>query len=214
MRMYLKNKGGLIMKIKNLPEYFPEVQIQLIEPGYRCSDTKLRNSDNVYSFMQELLRTRNTECVYVITLGTDFKPINYALVGKGNVANCAFNVSDITKICLLSNASNCILVHNHLSPGIPSPSNIDDDTTQSLFKKLREMQINLCDTLITSPDGYYSYLKERRAPYDNTPANYHIEMPFPDPPYITLMLKTNLSYAQKLYALYPTVSTNEDLPFD
>ena len=201
------------MKIKNLPEYFPNVQLQLIEPGYHCSDTELRNSDNVYTFMQELLKHRNTECVYVITLGNDFKPINYSLVGKGNTANCAFNLPDIVKICLLSNASNCILVHNHLSSGIPSPSNIDDDTAQELYKTLRRMQITLCDTLITSPTGYYSYLKERRAPYDNTPTNYRIEMPIPDPPYMTLILKTNLNYAQNLYGLY-TSSANKDLPFE
>lgn len=202
------------MKIQNLPEHFPEVQLQLVNPGYHCSDTELRNSDDVYSFMQELLRTRNTECVYVITLGTDFKPINYALVGKGNAMNCAFNLPDIVKICLLSNASNCILVHNHLSSGIPSPSNIDDDTAQELFKTLRRLQINLCDTLITSPTDYYSYRKEKRAPYDDTPANYHIDMPVPDPPYMTLTRMTNLTYAQKLYELYISLHANEDLPFE
>lgn len=202
------------MEIKNLSEHFPEVQLQLVNPGYHCSDTELRNCDNVYSFMQELLRTRNTECVYVITLGTDFKPINYALVGKGNAVNSTFNLPDIVKICLLSNASNCILVHNHLSASIPSPSNIDDDTAQELYKTLRRMQINLCDTLITSPTGYYSYLKEKRAPYDDTPANYHIDMPVPEPPYVTLTRMTNLTYAQKLYELHLAASANEDLPFE
>ena len=202
------------MKIQNIPEHFPEVQLQLIEPGYHCSDTELRNSDNVYSFMQELLKTRNTECVYVITLGTDFKPINYALVGTGNAVNCTFNLPDIVKICLLSNASNCILVHNHLSASIPSPSNIDDDTAQELYKTLRRMQINLCDTLITSPTGYYSYQQERRAPYDDTPANYRIEIPIPDPPYVTLTKMTNLTYARKLYEFCTAFHANEDLPFE
>ena len=202
------------MKIQNLPKHFPEVQLQLIEPGYRCSDTELRNSDNVYSFMQELLKTRNTECVYVITLGTDFKPINYCMIGKGNAVNCSFNLPDIVKICLLSNASNCILVHNHLSPSIPSPSNIDDDTAQELFKTLRRMQINLCDTLITSPTDYYSYRKEKRAPYDDSPANYHMALPVPDPPYITLTKMTNLTYARKLYELCTSLHENEDLPFE
>ena len=202
------------MEFKNIPEHFPEVQLQLINPGYHCSDTELRNSDTVYTFMQELLKTRNTECVYVITLGTDFKPINYAMVGMGNAVNSTFNLPDIVKICLLSNASNCILVHNHLSAITPSPSNIDDDTAQELFKTLRRLQINLCDTLITSPTGYYSYLKEKRAPYDDTPANYRIELPVPDPPYVTLTKMTNLTYARKLYEFCTALHANEDLPFE
>ena len=202
------------MEIKNIPEHFPEVQLQLIKPGYRCSDNKLSNCENVYSFMQELLKTCNTECVYVITLGTDFKPINYAMVGKGNANKSYFNISDIAKICLLSNACHCIIVHNHLSSSTPTPSQIDDNTSQKLIKVLHQLQINVCDFLITSPTGYYSYQQERRAPYDDSPANYTIDMPIPDPPYITLTKMTNLTYARKLYEFCTALHANENLPFE
>lgn len=202
------------MEIQNIPEHFPEVQLRLIEPGYRCSDSELRSHDTVYTFMQELLKTHNTECVCIITLGNDFKPINYAVVGIGNTNSCPFHVADIVKICLLSNASNCILVHNHLSSGKPTPSRTDDESAQKLFDLLHELQICLCDMVITSPTDCYSYMNEKRAPYDDMFTNYKPDLPLPDPPHITLTRYTNLSYARKMAELNKTSQTQSDLPFE
>lgn len=188
----------LFMRFQNIPNHFPEVQLSLIEPGYHCCNTRLNNIKDVYTFMKDILRNRNTECVYIINLSNDFKPINYALVGKGNASKSSFNIPDIVKICLLSNATNCILVHNHLSSGKPNPSETDDNTAQCLIRILKTMQIHLCDFVITSPDSIYSYLTEHRTPYNEEYSLYDKHMPYPDSPYVTLTKKTNLSYAQKL----------------
>lgn len=154
------------MQFKNIPKHFPNVQLTLAKPGYHCSNSVLSSPCNVYEFMQSVLCAQNTECVYVITLGNDMKPINYALIDKGSTNQCFVSIPEIIKICLLSNASNCIVVHNHLSSDTPKPSSADDNIARKLHYLLNELQLNLCDFFITSPDSYYSYMEESRAPYD------------------------------------------------
>lgn len=186
------------MDFKKIPEHFPEVQLALIEPGYCYCNTHLGSAKDIYTFMRNVLRERSTECVYVVTLNNVLSPINYSLIGRGNTTESAFNISDIVKVCLLSNASYCVVVHNHLTSGKPQPSRTDDNTAQGLIHILSSMQITLCDFVITSPDSFYSYLAEERAPFDNKSHIYDKHMSFPDSPYVTMAKKVNLCYARKL----------------
>lgn len=97
------------------------------------------------------------EIAYIINLNTKNKIINYLQVGQGTTNTCEFNQKLILQSALLSNASKCILIHNHPS-GNCTPSEIDIQATFKLKKILQEIDVSLIDSVIIGDKKAFSII--------------------------------------------------------
>lgn len=112
----------------------------------------------------------DTEYLCVLSLDKEDIPINYNLISKGTLSETLADIKTALKAPILSGAEKVILMHNHTSYGIPTPSKEDTETTFRLNNAFNMCGIKLEDHIIASTLGSYSYeksgkleeIKERR----------------------------------------------------
>lgn len=80
----------------------------------------------------------------------------YAVLSIGGISGTISDTKVLLQHLLLSNASSCILVHNHPS-GTLSPSQADLTITKNTKKALEIVDAVLLDHIIVTEDDYYSF---------------------------------------------------------
>lgn len=97
----------------------------------------------------------------VMYLNRAFKPLGIQTISMGGTNTTVVDVKMIFSGALLANAQSIILCHNHPS-GTLRPSVQDDTLTTRLIEAGKLLDINVCDHIILSNSGYYSYADEGR----------------------------------------------------
>jgi DNA repair protein RadC len=75
---------------------------------------------------------------------------------RGGINATIVDVRRIAQAILLSNATSCILMHNHPTGNL-KPSEADKITTTKVIKGLKLLDIQVLDHLIITLSGYYSF---------------------------------------------------------
>ena len=99
------------------------------------------------------------EVVYALLLDAGKKEIACAELSRGVVNAAEISVRKIGELCMTRRASAVIMAHNHPG-GTCAPSEEDVETTASIRRSLRLLDIELCDHLIFAGEGWCSMLQD------------------------------------------------------
>ena len=138
----------------------PKVSCRLIlkEDDVSYTAEPILSPDDMICMMKKLLQTLDREVVAVINFDNGLRPINWSIVAVGTLNSAQFNLSNIFKTAILSNAAAIMLFHNHPG-GTISPSSEDDEATRKTESAGKLLGIRLVDHIIVGAfnDSYYSY---------------------------------------------------------
>ena len=108
------------------------------------------------TFLIPLLEHEPVEVFVVLCLTTKHRLIAYHEVGRGGVDGVMASPREIFKAALLSNASSCVVAHNHPS-GDPTPSPNDHALTRTLAAGAMLLDIGFLDHVIVGDGRYFSF---------------------------------------------------------
>ena len=104
----------------------------------------------------ELLRHKETECVFLLSLDTKGKMIGEKKISEGSVKMSLISPREIFLEALSMKAVNIILVHNHPS-GDPSPSQSDIELTGNVRILGEMLDVPLLDHIVIGDNCYTSF---------------------------------------------------------
>lgn len=119
----------------------------------------LDSSKAIYDYMHPKLQDMDVEEFHILLLNQRFKLIKQVCVSHGGLTETAVDVRVIMKHLILNNATVLAVCHNHPS-GSPTPSNFDDNLTQTIKRACETMRIYFLDHVIIADGSYYSYHDE------------------------------------------------------
>ncbi|ERM80540.1 hypothetical protein P872_12265 [Rhodonellum psychrophilum GCM71 = DSM 17998] len=142
-----------------------ELQLSYKAKGCGSKLQKIQGSAEAFRllqtiFDQDLIAAR--EEFVVLYLNRAGQVIGYHKAFQGGVSSVICDPKIVLGVALKSLSSGLILAHNHPS-GNMSPSEADITLTRKIKNACKEMDIELLDHLILSPDGnYFSFADEGR----------------------------------------------------
>lgn len=117
---------------------------------------KFCSSGQVAAYYMELLRHKETECVFLLSLDTKGKMIGEKKISEGSVKMSLISPREIFLEALSMKAVNIILVHNHPS-GDPSPSQSDIELTGNVRILGEMLDVPLLDHIVIGDNCYTSF---------------------------------------------------------
>lgn len=158
------------VKQSTLTREIPEVSLRFSRNVICTNDNPILQVEDIPDELLTYLAESSVEYMVLVTLGTDFRPINYSVIAKGTI-NCAiFSVTDLIRTCLLTPACfTCIILHNHTSlarDGVrPKPSPADKTISKKIFESLQMIGISVADfTIVGANKSVFSFLEEGMMP--------------------------------------------------
>ncbi len=138
------------------------VAIRLVEDRPLMSEGKIQSPEDAVKLLGEYLCQLDKECLCVINLRSDGKPVNCNFVSMGAANESMAHPREIYKSCILANATSMILLHNHPSGNL-SPSKEDTMITDRMLKLGDLIGIPLVDHIIVggSNEQYFSFREKQ-----------------------------------------------------
>lgn len=127
----------------------------------RCNSEKwvkkalLNTSQLAIEYAVSLLSYEKYECFYVISLDSQKRLINAAIIGKGTVNSAHVYPRLIVETALRYKADSVILAHNHPG-GTLTPSYADITSTTNIVRILRGIDIEVVDHIIVGGNKGFS----------------------------------------------------------
>lgn len=122
---------------------------------------KLQQSIDIYHYMLPRIQDHDVEQAWVLLLNNQMLLIRAVRLSQGGLTETSVDIRLLLREALLANATCIVLCHNHPS-NLARPSSSDDDLTQKLKNAANTMRLRLCDHIILTDSGYYSYADEGR----------------------------------------------------
>lgn len=132
-------------------QYNREVPIQ--------THTPISDSEQSARLMRPTLRGLDHEELWVVHLNSAMVPIKKVMLTSGSLEQTVIDKRRLIKSMLDSQATGCILFHNHPS-GNPSPSQQDIKMTEDVHKAMEVFDIKLIDHIIISDSKFFSFATE------------------------------------------------------
>lgn len=120
---------------------------------------KITSSRDAFLHLQPLLRDKNYEEFWILTLARNNKVLKPYRISEGGISGTVADPKRIFKAALDSNASAIILSHNHPSGNL-LPSKADENLTAKIVNASKHLDIQILDHLIIAGDSYYSFADE------------------------------------------------------
>lgn len=99
------------------------------------------------------------EVLVIIILNKNKKIVYEKILYQGNDANITVDFRQIIHLLVMHNAYYFYLIHNHPN-NTTYPSEFDNEFTEKIIQKARNVNVELLDHLIITLSGYYSFLEE------------------------------------------------------
>lgn len=109
------------------------------------------------------LNNLSVEKLYIVCLNNSMAVIKCVEAAGGNVEAVYLDVRKIIEIAINAKATNIIVMHNHPS-GNPRPSYADINFTQTCFKALSIINVDLKDHIIVGGGRYFSFNEHNMIP--------------------------------------------------
>ncbi len=119
----------------------------------------INNSKDAARFFMPLLQDLNHEMFCVMYLNQASRLIKHEFLSSGGMTATVVDIRMILKNCLLYNANQIIIAHNHPS-GSKKPSDADKSMTLKLREAAELMDIKLRDHIIIAGNDYLSMSDE------------------------------------------------------
>jgi len=120
---------------------------------------QVKSSDDIYRLMRPHIQDLDVEEAWALLLNNQMRLIRRVRISHGGLTETSVDVRLILREALLANATMIVLCHNHPSNNA-RPSGPDDDLTRRVKSAADTMRIRLCDHVILTDSGYYSYADE------------------------------------------------------
>jgi DNA repair protein RadC len=121
--------------------------------------TTIQRSRDAAEYLMPILQDHNHELFCVVYLGPSNKLIRHEIVSSGGATGTVVDIKMILKNCILNNANQIIIAHNHPS-GSLKPSEADKILTIKIKEATTLMDIKLLDHLIIGSGEYLSLADE------------------------------------------------------
>lgn len=141
------------------------VAVRLVEQPSFLSDEKVDSPQAAVRVLGKELKDYDREVLCVVNLNTKSRPINASIVSMGILDGSLAHPREIMKTAILSNASQILLLHNHIS-GEVTPSRQDIALTDRMQKVCDMMGIPLADHVIVGDNQYFSFREKQILPMD------------------------------------------------
>ena len=99
------------------------------------------------------------EVLVIIILNKNKKIVYEKILYQGNDTNITVDFRQIIHLLVMHNAYYFYLIHNHPN-NTTYPSEFDNEFTEKIIQKARNVNVELLDHLIITMSGYYSFLEE------------------------------------------------------
>ena len=126
-----------------------QVRLRLSEAGSLYSSKEITSDVRAAEVMSDVLAQMDREYVCVVNLDTKNRPINFNVVGIGDISTAMAPLQNIFKSGILSNSARIMLMHNHPS-GDLIPSMEDLSLTKRVYQTGTLMNIPLVDHVIVA----------------------------------------------------------------
>ena len=144
-----------------------QVVHELVQRSYKekiKQQSILTSTDLVKSYLIGLIGQKEYEVFVCLYLDIHLRLIDTHEIFRGSISETTVHIREIAKECLLRNASNLIIAHNHPS-GSLKPSQEDIGLTIVLHEALQLLEINLLDHCIVTKKGASSFLELKIMPF-------------------------------------------------
>jgi DNA repair protein RadC len=154
-----------LMKIKGIGEAKAITLMAAMELGRRrqagnfLEKPMVRDSKQIATYLQGLLRDHKQEVFAVVFLNRSNKINHFEIISQGGITGTVADPRIILRKALEENAVSIILCHNHPSGNL-KPSRADEDLTSKIKEAASYFDIRVLDHIIVSEEGYYSFADE------------------------------------------------------
>lgn len=116
---------------------------------------KIKQSTNIFEVCQDL-QVLDIENFVILLINQGGRLIKRVLLSSGGIDQTTVDVRQVLKHCLINNATQLALVHNHPSGNL-KPSNEDINITNKIKKACELLNIRLIDHVIIGDGDFYSF---------------------------------------------------------
>jgi DNA repair protein RadC len=127
--------------------------------GEGIDRVSINSSRDAAHIIMPLLKDLNHEVFCILYLNHASKYLKHEIISSGGMSSIVVDVRMILKNCLLHNASQIIIAHNHPS-GNKRPSEADKKLTMKIRESSAVMDIKLADHIIIAGNEYLSMADE------------------------------------------------------
>lgn len=145
-------------------EQFKVAEVQVsYKADYKIIDRpKITQSSQAYALLKQQWDSNRLELLEefkIILLNTSNRVLGIADISRGGVSGTLIDPKIVFAIALKTNSSKIILSHNHPSGNL-QPSSADISLTKRLKDGGKLLDIEICDHIIVTNYGYYSFADE------------------------------------------------------
>lgn len=129
------------------------------QAGQGVDKITIRSSRDAAAILMPMLQDHHHEVFCILYMNHVSKYLKHEVLSSGGMSATVVDIRMILKNCLLHNAAQFIMAHNHPS-GSKDPSQADRKLTADIKEAAKLMQITLADHLIIAGNEYLSMADE------------------------------------------------------
>ena len=129
------------------------------------SKIKLNNAKEIIKFLRDSIAITSIEKFYYLCLNAKGEVLCLKAIGSGSVTQLYINNRELIQQILKFPTQTVVICHTH-PHGVLRPSDNDIAFTNNLKEILDSLCIRLCDHIIISPDGYFSFFQNKMLGYE------------------------------------------------
>lgn len=139
-----------------------EVQLHYLPRTVVVKNRSVKSSKDAFDILKEYYidgELRYREIFVVLLLSRSNDVMNITRISEGGISGTVADNKMIFSAALLAGASSIIVSHNHPSGNL-TPSQADISLTKKIKASGQNLDIQLLDHLILTPDSFYSFADE------------------------------------------------------
>lgn len=114
--------------------------------------------EDIVRYMRSVYTGATNEQVYLLLFDAGMHMTDCAYICEGHTAGATANIRKIAELAFARRAAGAVLVHNHPN-GVPIPSSVDLDTTETIRQALGLLGIPLLEHIIVTNNSYGTILR-------------------------------------------------------
>lgn len=132
-------------------------------------NSRLNNTKKIFEHFRNDFIGETKEHFYILLYDAKLNLIESKELYKGTINSIDISYAEIFKEAIKESATSIVIMHNHPS-GDTLPSNEDIELTKNIARLGQQLNIDLLDHIIISPNSYYSFFENRGS---LIPREYH-----------------------------------------
>lgn len=153
--------GEVVASFLNFCSKLPEIYAK----SRANSKIKLGSAKEIIKFLQESIAFTSIEKFYYLCLSAKGEVLCLKSLGSGSISQLYINNRELVQQILKYPTQSVVVCHTH-PHGELKPSDNDIIFTNNLRDILDSLTIRLCDHLIFSSDGYFSFFQHKMLGYE------------------------------------------------